>query len=856
LIKQGLPDNFTWPFFVFAALATGFLFSVLGVLGRCVQLICGADYHVIRSRLSLSFIPFFVLWMTIREQDPPKEPAFDSVPDIFVPGALYAFVAMSVLLAAIVVSIIIALVVVFWLRRKARPAADIRRGRILAHAVASVVIGFLVVVSGFAAFDYSLVGSITEYPVRTAIGKGARNVFLSPFSSEAVIRLDVPQSSVLHAGFGVPKETFDVIPYDLTYTVSVSSSDSPPQEWISEKVGVDTSDTWKDFTLDLSSHAGTSLELRMKADYADSSFLLEAISLSKYYALHIFGGRYPFDARLRTAVWIKPRAMPLRTPEEKNVIVIGIDALRPDHMSAYGYERETTPNIDRFAKDAAIFNKCFTAAPWTLPSFFSMVTSTYPSVHQYGTNFHGEIRQETRTAAIWKIGTISPDYNIKTLAETLREQGYYTAAFVNNPFLSTQNEFDRGFDEYNHYGPTSVEGVEQVLSWLDRHRNEKFFLFFHVMDPHDFSIKGSAIYELPQRYGGPGDKALEMETNKYDTGVNFCDEQMAEFLEGMKWLGLGHHSLVILTSDHGEELHDRGGTGHGHSLNNELLRVPLIVRLPGGSEDRMVFDERISTLDIAPTILDVLDMPVPPYYQGQSLAPLFAGEELSARPIFAEALGSGHEKKAVIMGDHKMIYTATSNKFELYNLKNDPKESKNLILKAPAIESTMVQALQPFVEQSRAGFHVALNPPEGLDMCEGRILPGTFLRVTPFDLTESKIFRASDGSEEILFRLRGEHGTSGFFFEVYPPWRDIHIELTGKDGEPATDIFVGSDSDEPRRSPVKFDRQILRALGTEEPEMDKPGLYVWLKETGREAKSVEIDTKTKERLEALGYLGN
>ena len=143
-------------------------------------------------------------------------------------------------------------------------------------------------------------------------------------------------------------------------------------------------------------------------------------------------------------------------------------------------------------------------------------------------------------------------------------------------------------------------------------------------------------------------------------------------------------------------------------------------------------------------------------------------------------------------------------------------------------------------------------------MCEGTLKTnGNFLRVIPLDLTKSQIFRTSDDAKEILFRLRGEHGTSGFFFEVYPPTADIRLELTSKNNEPSTEIFVGSAAEKARRAPIDLDREILRALGTaEKPEMENEGLYVWLKETGREFKSVEIDTKTKEKLEALGYLGN
>jgi arylsulfatase A-like enzyme len=720
-----------------------------------------------------------------------------------------------------------------------------------------ILVAIVFISLGVRQLEESIFSEIRDHPDRYTLGTGTRNVRISRIPSATSVRLKVPKECVLHSGFGVAEEMFESVPHTLSYTITVSSPGTPPQTLIRKWVEPGSPEGWTDASLNRSSLAESALQITMKID-VDATPPVRGLSLCWYYVKLIFVPGFDFDIRQRVAMWIEPKVMPLRTPEETNVILLGIDALRPDHMSLYGYERETTPYIDRFAGDAARFTNCFTAAPWTLPSFFSMVTSTYPSVHQYGTNFHGEIRQETGTAAIWKIGTISPDYDIKTLAELLRERGYYTAAFVNNPFLSTNNEFDRGFDQYNHYGPTSVEGVEQVLPWLDRHRNEKFFLFFHVMDPHDFSIKDSAIYSLPQRFGNPDDEALEMETNKYDTSLSFCDEQMGELLEGMKWLGLGHHSLVILTSDHGEELHDRGGTGHGHSLNDELLRVPLIMRLPGGLGGEAAFDEHVSTLDIAPTILDILDMPAPQYYQGRSLAPLLAGEELPAKPIFAEALGSGHEKKAVIVGDHKMIYTATANEFELYNLKDDPEESQNLMLRAPEIEREMKQALQPFIEQSRVGFHVALNPPEGLDMCEGIFATnGNFLRVMPLDVTESRIFRANEDAKEILFRLHGEHGTSGFFFEIYPPTAEIRLSLSRNDDPPSIEIFVGAAAENARQAPIEFDRETLRALGTAEmPAMERSGLYVWLKETGREARTVEIDTKTKEKLEALGYLKN
>jgi arylsulfatase A-like enzyme len=836
---------------ILGIVAIGFLFAVVGAFCQLSRLICGADDKILRFYSSMSLTSLLILWIYVIEDRNPLPP---STGEYINSRAL----AQVDLFYPLIVSAIGAVFFLLLLRREVKPKEDLPRGRILARACLNLAIAFVVVVVGISVLDYSLFSSVSGHPDRyMRVDGNVRNAWIAPAYSDAVFRFDVPRESTMHLGFGVSRETFEAIPRPITYSAYITQKGSPWKEIFNEKVDGESDEGWRDVSLKISPEAGASIEVHMQAEHADSSFLSEILSICRYYLrfFSVSGPTYSFDISQRAAVWVEPTLAPLRTPEETNIILIGIDALRADHMSVYGYERETTPNIDTFAESGAIFTNSYSAAPWTLPSFFSMLTSTYPSVHQYGTNFRGEVR--ATSAAIWKIGTISPDYNLKTLAEILRERGYYTAAFTNNPFLSTENEVDRGFDEFNQYGPTSVEGVDLVLPWLDRHRNDKFFLFFHVMDPHDFSLKGSKIYELPPRFGDTDGDLLAMETNKYDTSVSFCDEQMGELFEGIKWLGLGHHSLVIVTSDHGEELHDRGGTGHGHSLYDELLRVPLILRPPGGLETRKIFDERVSAIDIAPTILDALEIPEPSYYQGESLAPLLAGDSLVAWPIFAESLGGGDEKKAVIADDYKMIYTATSNEFELYNLKDDPKEERNLVLRAPEIERKMKETLQKFVAQSHEGFHVALNPPAGLELCEGTLsTEGVFIRVMPLDLTKSGIFRVDDDSRRIHFRLRGEHGVSGFFFRVYPADTPVKLELTRKGDGPATEILLGATDGNPLAAPVEFDREMLRALGaSDRPEMEDEGLYVWLKETGRESKTIEIDTKTKEKLEALGYLG-
>ncbi len=330
----------------------------------------------------------------------------------FVSSVNLMFMATALVLGAVIVPLTLAL-----LARK--PPRKSRR-RIIGLMLYCIVTATLILLLGVRALDRSLLTSVEEYPTRHTLGGQTRSVRMSPIPSKAIYHLEIPDRGTLHSGFGVARESFEAIPRALSYDISVSSPGKPPEMWTRKLVSAETPTGWADETLDLAPLEGGALEIIMKVDYADSSFLSEAFSLCGYYAKLIFTPDYRFDISVRSAVWIEPTVAPIRKPDETNIILIGIDALRADHMSAYGYERATTPNIDAFAESAAIFRNSYSAAPWTLPSFFSILTSTYPSVHQYGTNIHGEVGE--RSAAIWKIGTISPDYNIKRLAETLREQ--------------------------------------------------------------------------------------------------------------------------------------------------------------------------------------------------------------------------------------------------------------------------------------------------------------------------------------------------------------------------------------------------------------------------------------------------
>jgi len=858
LIQKGVPDVSLRALLVLAVVSMAVIFFVLGIVARCVHLIWRMDYRTIRSRLSLSLFPVLLFWPYIITH---------RGTGISGSGSTGAPVELIYMTLVALMCIATAIAVLFMLRRQVKETEEILSGKIMAHLLMNIILALLVVIIGVWVFDYILLGQAWRWnlPERYELEGEIRGVRLSPVSLRTGSRIEITGESIAHAGFGIAKETFEAIPYPLTYKVGLSESSRDcssillkraSRKWMHQKADANTPSGWVEASVDLGDYDGDCIDLRWSAEYADSSLLSEMLSLCKYYLRLMCAPDFRFDIRHRMAIWITPSVAMRRAPKEINVLLIGIDALRTDHVSAYGYSRKTTPNIDALAENGLMIENCYSAAPWTLPSFFSMLTSTYPSIHQYGTNFTGVVLPQFGVANIWTIGTISPDYSIKTLAETLANQDYYTAAFINNPFLSMEHEMDRGFDSFDQYGPTSVEGNRQILPWLEKHQDEKFFMFIHIMDPHDYSIRQSAVSKIPRRFGEAGDDDLQTAIDRYDTIIHFCDEQIGKLIADLKKLQLDRSTLVIITADHGEELRDHGRAGHGHSLYDELLRVPLIFYLPGKFQAAEPFTERVSTVDIAPTILDILGLPLPSYYQGQSLVSQADRDDLSARTIFAEGIGSGHKKKAALKNDYKLIYTTNSNTFELYNLKDDPKELRNLTNRLPEIELPMKRTLQSFIAQSSRGIHVALKPPPGLEMCEGTLTTeGTFISVMPLDLTNPKIFRTSPDSKEIFFRLRSAHEANGIAFEVDPPEAPIRLNLTRKNDQPSVSIYMGTSPGKPLRSPVALDREMLREVSdSPKPEMQKDGLYIWLKEGSRKAKPVEIGAKTKEELETLGYL--
>ncbi|MFQ5743417.1 MAG: sulfatase [Acidobacteriota bacterium] len=408
------------------------------------------------------------------------------------------------------------------------------------------------------------------------------------------------------------------------------------------------------------------------------------------------------------------------------VVLIVIDTLRADHLGVYGYQRPTSPAIDKWAEEAAVFDRAFSTSPWTLPAFGSIYTGQLPTRHAAGVRVRkvaqlparDEIPQLIRHADTL---FFELDSSLKTLAEILRDKGYTTGAVINNAFLKPRFGIDRGFETYD-YTPkprvkirTADATVDRALRWLDENPEGPFFLVLHIFDPHmpyaapapfagKFSNQYADTYGLPiedftalrQEAKRPTEKgriAEALNTALYDEEIAFSDHELGRFLDGLKARGIWGRALVMLTSDHGEELHDHGRFEHGHTVYNELLRVPLMVWGPDVRPGR--YSEPVSLVDMMPTILETVGVRAPQAPVGVSLRPLLTtGTAPQERLLYAERTLYKGEKKAVIRWPWKAIIDLEKDRQLLFDLEADPAEKVNLAPQRTAVLYELLGRLQ------------------------------------------------------------------------------------------------------------------------------------------------------------------
>jgi arylsulfatase A-like enzyme len=455
-----------------------------------------------------------------------------------------------------------------------------------------------------------------------------------------------------------------------------------------------------------------------------------------------------------------------RSEPPAHVILISADTLRADRLGAYGYTaRPTSPRIDALAAEALLFEVHVAAAPWTTPSHLSLLTGLTPTRHGVTGSDRGLREALQGERPIERL----PEA-ITTLAEALASHGYAAAAFTGGATLDPRIGFDQGFGEYDTSMVKLDRGkLERVLDWIDAHDEGPFFLFWHTFEVHapyvapDFlgdvlpperaRALGDSLQALPERNGWKQVRAAKRVMRKhdayaaevtralYDGGVRSFDRWLGELLDGLRERGLYDRTLLVLTSDHGEQLGEEGrpapfGDGfynvHGHTLFEELIRIPLIVRLPGPPRGRRVAPVTAS-IDVMPTILDVLGLPTPPEVQGRSLRPLWESPaEWTPKAALSESLSEGEEMKGLRDGRFKHVIridadtvAANGRSFvppappgALYDLLQDPGERRDL-LDEPA-EAAARRRAAAMGEELRRRLKVVGRPEEGLLSPEAR----------------------------------------------------------------------------------------------------------------------------------------
>ncbi len=372
-------------------------------------------------------------------------------------------------------------------------------------------------------------------------------------------------------------------------------------------------------------------------------------------------------------------------------VLVVLDTLRADGLSSYGNPRATSPRIDALAERSVLFERAVSAAPWTLPGFAGLLSGRYPTAKI----LDGHLRV--------------------SLVEHFREAGFRTAAFTEGGYVSSFFGMDRGFGSFTELeGPVELTagglrinqqggGIEATFrsaeEWLRRERSSRFFLMVHSYEIHTpyRRLEYSAALErgdLPETFetddadrfatGAAPMSETELAYLRalYDGGVAAADREVGRILDAIEALGLADRTLVVLTSDHGEDLGDRSPLrpgNHGHSLYDELMLVPLIVHDPrrGAPVGRIAFQVR--SVDVMPTILDLLGVPVPEDLDGRSLVRLMRGEETGDRPAFARLQQAG-VREMVRDRSHKLIRNLFPivPAIELYDLAEDPGEKMNL----------------------------------------------------------------------------------------------------------------------------------------------------------------------------------
>jgi arylsulfatase A-like enzyme len=569
--------------------------------------------------------------------------------------------------------------------------------------------------------------------IQSGVGwQGMREVYRESIAARSPERMTFPVHVPQGAWLDVALGTVDEGPVTFSVGIQSSGTNGDPPPLLHQTLT--TPYRWEPQTIDLARFAGQDVVVHL------------ALNAPQAGSIGVWGS--PAIRRRETSPPPASGVTPALGKAPQGVIVVWADTLRQDHLSAYGYERDTSPALAQFSAGGVRFAHNNTQATWTKVATPSMLTSLYPSTHGVA-NFNDRLPAAATT-----------------LAEVYRAAGYATIGFASNLFTGQFTNLHQGYEEQHEDGSlpnqgsskTAREYVDRLSRWLESHRDAPFFAFVHVYDPHDpyephrpydtmwadparrdehqrnleavrkvINDPLRRLFGMPTRVelvkaGLDADKYVEHDIGWYDGSIRGLDTEVGRLVERLEGLRLADRTLVVFATDHGEEFLEHGATFHGQTVYGELTRVPLMMRWPGVLPEGRVIDDVTQTIDVMPTLLEISGLAAPDGIQGQSLVPLMrpdgaAGPAWRPRPAISEkaltdpnkgAAPPPHdtESYAIVDGSWKLVHhvkrPAGAPEFELFDVVKDPLDLKDVASGNPDVVQRLSKLLAGWQQMAQS----------------------------------------------------------------------------------------------------------------------------------------------------------
>jgi len=459
---------------------------------------------------------------------------------------------------------------------------------------------------------------------------------------------------------------------------------------LEEKITQDDFDSWLPVTLDLADFAGENIKLL---------FTIEGVIIGT-----------------KIAWWGNPQiVVPRQTP--RRVVLLGLDTLAAGHVGWHGCDRPTTPNLDRLSKNSMVFLNAHSPSSWTLPAFAAVLSGRNPGL----------------TGADRRNRGLSDHEDM--LAEIFRRNGFATAGFVNIPHLQEAGFFQGNDHQWEVHDHPAVEALDQAKAWIEQHDSQDYFIFIHLFDPHipytppqeyadafrDPNYEGdhANTWDLPARiitqnhldpivWQNFNDADKKQCESLYDAEIAGMDEGIGDFLDWYSDRGLLDDTLFIVFADHGEEFGEHGRWEHGHSMYEEQIHVPFLIKFPNQAH-QAVYDGLVGTIDIYPTLLELFGLTSQTEPSGQSLIDFIEHNRTDSQTvIISESTLWGPEFKSVTDPRYKYILDMHSGGEEFYDLSIDPEETENILDNQPDPAELLGNYLEQYINNTQSGWHLRL----------------------------------------------------------------------------------------------------------------------------------------------------